>query len=77
MKGFKHMEGVKRLGRKLLTQVLKKDECKKLVERIRSESQKAGMHIVGLLHMNFFNGFCTVVQAMLARIDFILSKLIS
>ena len=53
------------------------EELVKLCDRIRSESQKAGLALTYNLRMNYFGSMSVVVQAALARIDYLLDQLTS
>ena len=48
-----------------------------LCNRVRTEAQKAGLALTFNLRLNFFASMSVVVQASLARIDFLLERLTS
>ena len=69
---------------KHIAAVLKPDHMKKheeelvhICDKIRSESQKAGLAFTYNLRMNYFGSMSVVVQASLARIDYLLDQLTS
>ncbi|CDW72072.1 UNKNOWN [Stylonychia lemnae] len=76
---FKHIQGVKRLSSKFLKEGknMPKDELFELINKIRSEAQKAGQYIHGNLKLNFFANYSAILQGLLSRIDIIFDKILN
>lgn len=72
MAPFKHLQGVKRLGNKLIT-APNDEEAKSLITRIRAEIAKCGEQTLWNTRKSFFLGGSVVVTGILARLDYSLS----
>lgn len=72
MAPFKHLQGVKRFGNKLIT-ASTEAEAKELIARTRSEIAKCGENTLWHTRKSFFLGGSVVVTGILARLDLCLS----
>jgi len=68
------MQGIKRLGHRML-QSGEDAQCFLMIEAMRKEIQKCGIDLLYNLKMGYFLNGSTVLQTILARLDYLLVQL--